>query len=302
VPYWFIHGDLTGVGGHTFWNHGYFYYLDLVLVIVGFLFLFKKKRVVWIFLTSLLLIAPIPAAVNVTSWSYVHRAALMVPIMIIFMGYGAIVSLDYLKGYRVVVAVLGGVYLILIANFLYLYVFRYPIYNSEAFFLSKRILAEYLIRVKQEKPELEIVVVVDEPMAGFEQYLFYADEYNQDSLEEIGETIRTKKFSYKNIRFTNDCLPIEALDKENSLIVLHYNVYCDSSQENLYPDHPLVKERKLLPLEIASVTDGGTIFRIYHDWLCSEYRLPDYPRITTLNDLAIDKQNNEAFCQKWISK
>ena len=297
VPYWFINGDVTGVGGHTLWAHGYFYYLDLVLAVIGFVVLFREKRKIWWLLTGLLLISPLPSAVSSASHSYVHRSSLMVPIIILFIAFGINWVFKSFRYQKWLVAITAFIYLALLVNLAYLYTYQYPVYGAEGFFFSRRVLSEYLKRARKisDRP---IYVFAQEPMAQIEQYIFYTNTLTKQRSKEIATIFKDKNYLIDGIKFDTDCPPAKALE-ENALLI-YENAICHQGEDGLRIEDLVVDASEVKLTAIADLKDAGHVFKIYNDWLCQDVALGTYPIVSSLDEFEIAAMDDRSFCQNWI--
>ena len=97
VNYLFLTGDTLGVEVFSFWYHGLFYYIDLFFILIGFCSMFKKNKKAWLIFTSLVVISPITSSISGSGDSYVLRASLLFPLLIVFAAYGIYYSIIVLK-------------------------------------------------------------------------------------------------------------------------------------------------------------------------------------------------------------
>ena len=295
----FLFGETRGA--FSVWNHGLFYYLDLIFIIIGFLKLFEINKRLWLFLVSLVAIAPLPSALGVDYESYVLRSAWLYPLLTLFAAFG-ISSLTDLFPRRRKLLVLGLIiaYSLSLVNYLYIYFFRYPVYGGEGFFFSGRVLTRYL-SLYQNIPDKKITVVSPDYQGLFKQYLFYSQLYNEENAQRIAGQIRQGKFEWGNITFTNTCLEEGVLKNENDILIYKYDSQCEEELEKLVPSR-LASEEKLASesLSISNLADSGEIYGIVGDSVCSEYELGIYPRAMVMDDFQVENQETEAFCQTWI--
>lgn len=273
----------------SLWHHGLFYYLDIVFLLFGFSVLFKTNRKVWILLTTISLVAPLPAVVSTVGLSYAIRSSLLYPILVVFMAVGIwyILKLKKNKFYKYSVSsLLILIYLILVVNFLNIYFFRHPIFNSEAYGLSGRILTRYIEQAGKYNKE---VVLIDESSSAIlpivKQNLFYTDNYNKSTASDIADLIKNGKKKYKNFKV----IPCEGYQPtRNTIIVTASNSKCDIP--------------KMEKLSIARLSDGGEIYGIYNDSICEKYTLSRYPKDITLDDFKIEQLTESRFCEKFITR
>ena len=282
----FIRGDNLGI--FSLWRIGLFYYTDALLLIIGLFMLYKNHKKLALFLTSLILIAPIPSALSTVDTSYANRSIMLFPLFFILIGYGLSELFIMMQSKRAKItylSLIGILYLFQLGNFLTIYLFENPIYNSEQFVFQYRILSSYLDRAAQSKRN--IMVFTNEPKAVFEQYLFYTNTYNEKTDSMIKHSSTGSTFHYGT-------LTIKACEKtkpsnENTTYIVNY-VSCGKQVAS-----------EAASLTIPQISDGAITNKIYHDSLCSAYEVPLYPSSFTLNDFLVENLSNQKFCQTFIT-
>jgi hypothetical protein len=179
-------------------------------------------------------------------------------------------------------------YLFSIVNFFNIYFNAYPVYGSEGFFLSERVLSRYINLTSENNPEKRIIVSSSEPKLEFQSYLFYTNIYSDSKvIREINSNLRSKNYSYKNVQFIDRCLNNEEL-KAGDLVWIYHNPFQCTKEEK-----PVTR--------IVSLKDAGSVFVIKNDLLCQDIKLNKFSKVENINDFEVEKQNREAFCDKWIS-
>lgn len=269
------------------WNHGVFYYIDAVFILIGLYYLFETQRKFFYLIVGTLLISPIPTLLSTTNVTYSTRSSLALPFLIILVGSGiyAFINIRSLKGYKsYLMLLIAFIYLASLANFMNIYLFRNPIYNSEAFGLSQRILSKYTSLASNYS---EPVIFVEKTSGNaiptvFKQYLFYTNSYNENTYKQVTSNINKGLYAFNNFS-VQDCP-----GKTNSTIVTTPNSKCKIDNVN--------------KLTIAQLSDGGTIYNVQNDKVCSKYALNRYPNRITLDDLNIEGLSEEKFCTTFITK
>ncbi len=280
----FVSGENRGA--YSFWIHGLFYYIDFPLIILGLIGLYTVSKKVWWLVVGIIAISPITSVLSGGEPSYVIRSGLLFPMLAALSGIGIWFLLNQFKKYRILV---GGVILIIylfsVANFLNLYFTRYPIYNSEGFYFSNKILSRY-IDLNLDKEEITpIIISVVEPRILFEKFLFYNNLYTKESAGNLNQKIAQKDFSYKNIRFISKCSQDVATG--SAILVYEAKMEC---------------EKEVQPTtRILSPSDAGSLFIIKNDKLCTHYNLSRYPRINSIFEFDVNNLDPENFCKTWIS-
>jgi hypothetical protein len=284
---------LNGESRSTFslWYHGYFYYLDFFFIIVGFCVLFAKRKLLWFLLSGLILIAPIPTVTsNVPTGFAALRASLIYPLLIILTGVGIsyVVFISKKKLYVItILLILIVVYGVQLLNFINIYFFRNPIYNSEAYSFSSRIISRY-IQLANEHGR-KIIVISDNPKGNFFHYIFDASIYNQDTAGRIKNLIQEDRYEYDNATFAQCSDAIEV--STNTTIIIDANRECERFTLNNFKNN----------LNIAQLSDGGAIFRIMNDAVCKQYPLSRFPYDFSFSDFAVERLSEKRFCEKFIT-
>lgn len=288
--YLLIHGTVAGEKPQlSFWFHGYFYYLDIFFLILGFCILFTKNKRLWILLLGLILIAPIPSITFSSQYpSYVLRSSLLFPIFMILIGLG-ISYFIFLKKHWIYILfvslLLFGLYAVQFLNFANIYFFRIPIYNSEAFNFSSRVISRY-ISLSTNPSGGSIVVISPEAGSLFENYLLYTNSYDRKSARQIAQLFREKKYELGNVKFVTPC-PQNIESLKDKTIIVTQDINCNLT----YSSH----------LTIQHPSDAHTLFKILNDKLCSKYQLSSYPNDISFSDFSVEKLPEGRFCEKFIT-
>ena len=284
---------LNGEERSTFslWYHGYFYYLDFFFIIIGFCLLYAVKRPLWFLLSGFILIAPIATvASNVETGFAALRASLLFPFFIMLTGLG-ISHIIYTPKHKIYTllacVVLFIAYGIHVVNFSTIYFFRNPLYNSEAYNLSSRLISRY-IKLADAHDRI-VMVISDNPGNEFLHYLFDNNLYNRNTAATIRELMRQKKYEYHNAIFTH-CSDDLDLSTNNTIIG-------KVTKQCLSVDFGIAKDN----LTISNLSDGGGIYRIVHDTMCVNYALVTYPYGFSLSDFAVEQVPEQRFCEKFIA-
>lgn len=280
----FVSGENRGA--YSFWIHGLFYYIDFPLIILGLVGLYVTSRRGWWLIMGILAISPLTSALSGGEQSFVIRSGLVFPLLASLSGIGIWFLLNQFKRYRVFA---GGmvliIYLFLVASFLNLYFTRYPIYNSEGFFFSNKVLSRYIDLNLGKEEAIPIIISVVEPRILFEKFLFYSNLYTKETAGYLNQKIAQKDFSYKKIRFIDKC----SQDVATGSATLIYEAKMEC-------------EKEIQPTtRILSPADAGSLFIIKNDKLCMPYNLSRYPRVNIVYELDVNKLTSESFCKTWIS-
>lgn len=275
----FINGEFRAA--FSLQQHGNFYFLDFVFLIIGISYLYSKDKRLWAFVLAWIAIAPLTSAQSTIEYSYTQRAALMYPFLILLVSLGMYCAVVQAKTKGLRLAVIAGlvvVYALLFSNMLYLYFFRVPVYASEGWFFQDRVLSNYI-----QRDNKKTIVVTFEPKIIFEEYLYYSGQYTHDNIAQINSNLDQKKYEFGNIVFSGDC-PQETDD----LLIVDPLTRC----------HPDIAN----PLRITRFKDVYENYLIYNDTLCKDFELSNYVSPEAFKNFSVEKQTPQKFCQSWVTK
>ena len=278
------HLFLTGesVARYSTWRHGVFYYIDVIFLFLGFAALLKKKKSIVLLFVALLLVALLPALLSSVDRSYGIRAALVFPLLFIVAALGLAEFGIYIKNKLVWIGI-GVIYCLSILNYFNIYLFENPIYNAEAFAISERILSRYVDLAS--KSDQQVVILAEGEGALFKQYLFYTNGYSSKTKDEIRSIYNNGEFKLNNVYYAGCNTDVDI--PENSVVITFARKECGNLPEG---DH----------LSISQLSDGGEVYRIYNDNICSKYPLSRSPSNFSLGDFMMENLDEQHFCQKYI--
>lgn len=285
----FLHGDEKST--FSIWEHGNFYYLDAVFILLGVIALFSKQKKVLTFFVLAIIIATLPSVFSSVGKAYGTRSALAFPFLLIFAAYGIwfLINLYKNKIYKyTVVLFLFLAYSLLLSNFLYIYLFRNPVYNSEGFSFSKRILSKYIDLATDKNSD--ILVISDAQgltTPVFKNYIFYSNGYTKENSGQIASLIQKNSKQYKNLRITN--CPDE-MPAAKTVVIAPFDSNCN------------ILKKISKDSSIAKLSDGYAIYNIFNDRVCNSYSLNRYPAGITFEDLKVEGQKEKDFCGNFITR
>lgn len=269
-------------------GHGFFYYIDAIFLLTGIYFIFTKNKQFLLLLGALLIIAPIPSVLNISGTSYSVRSAFLFPLLVMIAGIG-FAAIWYWKintvtrrNLRLLLVCLYG---ISVMQFFYVYLFRFPVYNSEASFFTERELAHYISLSKNK-----VVVAVTDPKLVFKQYLFYTNSYNRQTAYTLGEKFRAISYNNAQVSFVS-CAEVKQILPDTTYVIFTdiNNKVCKQLNEKMKNG-----------IAIARLSDSGSVYNIYNDRVCNTYDLPHYISGVSLSDLRVDHAPAQDFCRKFI--
>lgn len=276
----FIYGDST----FSLRYHGAFYYFDLLFIFSGIYYLLRFKKKLFFLLTGIILISPISSAIETVTQTYMLRSAMLLPVLLILIGTGIWFLSKYIsKKYMFLFfGLITVIYAISFINFANVYFLRNPIYNSERFAFSNRIVARYLYFAQKENQQT-FVLADDSSHNLFKQVTFYNNELNNMNAVEFSKKYRMGVLQFKDVRFGNCGSKFDT----NKTII----------------EEPTCKNIKKYfnKLTVPLLADGGTVYYIYNDTICSKYKLNRFPQNITLNDLDVESLSEKTFCQVYIT-
>ncbi len=281
----FLNGDTRSA--FSVWTHGYFYIIDIFFLLFGFAVMFHAHKKQLLFLLGIILLSPIPTVLSTVGVSYPIRSSLLFPALLLIIGYGISACTDYLKTKKVffpVTFLIVLVYLFSVAHFLFIYIFRNPVANSEGFDFSSRIVSSYLLRSGAKTP---ITVFTGSPKTLYKQYIFYANIYDADTISSLADASNDTVFSSTTVTF-KACTQFDRKDISGTYIV-EPSLACESIP------------RKDIKIEIAQLADAGTIYRIYNDRLCNASQRLPYPKLNSLHDVSVETLTDSEFCSLYIT-
>lgn len=280
----FLNGDPAFTG--SLWIHGYFYYFDLLLIILGVVFLYTNYRHFLFFISSFILLSPIPEAIRSDSIpAYVFHSSLQYPFLFILIGAGAFYILKLLPK-KIFKTAFVFLYLLSFLNFLNIYFLKSPVYQPESFVFSRRIISRYLALENQNKRE--VYFLTQEPEFMFRTFLFYNNFLTRKNFQSIQTEYSNSGnfFTFQQIHFTNDknLLP----SGTNYTLIFDTNNYTFNDSEN--------------KLYVSRISDAGKIFSIYRGISCQNSQLENFVHNINFNDLKIEKMDENYFCSKFITQ
>lgn len=274
----FIRGDNRAT--YTFSDHGLFYYIDIFLISSGTIYLVFKKKKTMVLLVAIILISPLPTALNIVETSVFNRSFMMLPIICLISGLG-LYSLANIKNKKVIFVIIP-VYFLSVVNFLHFYFFRFPILQQENHYLSEKLLSNYIDRNKDK----QVVVYNGEHRSMAMNYTFFSITNSKENIKQMASQYmyEDRAFKINNAYFTNNC----ELQIDGAIIVVHKDSECG-------------KKMLKSPIVIQNQMDSGGIFFIDRDTLCDLMLLTPYRRSSLLSDYYFFEMSDSEFCNRWFN-
>lgn len=285
--YLFLYGDPKFL--FSVFDHGVFYLYEMLFLLIGACVFYRSQKTRFLFLLAIIAITPLPSAFSTVGSSYTIRSFLLHPILLIFIAAGIIAAVESIKMLNLQKMVVAGMillYIVSITNFMYIYILRNPIHNSESFNFSSRLLSNYVKR-EAKINNSNIFVLTGSPQIAYRHFVFYANLYNKNFIDEVKKAYSTNKFSYKNIHFIS-CKEILKF-KGDEVLVFDPGQKC------------IKKDAQPQNISITQLSDGGEIYRVANGNICSGVELNRFPQNVKFDDFFVEKLQDEKFCQKFIS-
>jgi 4-amino-4-deoxy-L-arabinose transferase-like glycosyltransferase len=282
INYLFITGDQF----YSLLRHGLFYVLDALFLLLGFVYVYAKRKSSFLLLFSLVLVGVLPQLVHSNSTdNFSIHLSLSLAVFPIIIGIGIWETIKLIKNkwyFRFSTLTIGVAYLFLILNFVNIYFYQFPLRGYFDFHV--RLLSKYSALASAEGKE----VTIYSPSAPdiFKKYIFYTNSYNKDTYLAVRKNYKSENFKFQNINFLGCDRTID-VNKNKNLIIYDFN--CGS----------LVDETK--HLAIPRLLDGGQSYQIYNDTTCSKFNLKRYPEGLKIDDFAIESLSTQRFCETFIT-
>jgi len=277
----FISGDTRAI--YRFEEHGLFYLIDIPLIILGILEIYKRKKNAFHFLIALLIIAPLPTALSKVETSVIHRSFFLLPILTIFSAYGLDKLLKSKKLKSLLAPSLIVLLLIQVLYFYHFYFFRLPVLGQEKYWLSESVLNKYL-----NYSDSKAVFVSPAARSSFLRFILLSDNKTQKEFLKkdypYRENETEREYQFKNITFTHNCP--EKLD-DKIIYAISYINNCKIDEKPSF----LIQDQR----------DAGTLISIYNSKICQGISKDTYRRFHLRRYYSLEKMNYEDFCSNWIN-
>ncbi len=271
----FISGDPRAT--YAFGEHGLLSYYDIFLIPLGFIYLFYSSRKIFYLITSLILIAPLPTAINIVENSVINRSFMLEPMLMILSGLGVYKAYTFFTkkfSQKTSLFLIYFFILIFFGNFLYFYFFRFPVLSPEGNFFSERLIGKYVDLNYKKNINLEIYTTL--PQTVFNEILFF-------NFKNFHSALLAPLHKYNTFAGCPKAQP-------QGVWVLDSRLNCGNNEKN--------KGR----LAIKNAKDAGILYYIYNDQICQGKATTTYRGIHLIYDYAIDQLSLEQFCSSWVFK
>jgi hypothetical protein len=268
----------------------------MVSTLIGLILHWKMNRRHPFFPVFWLLLLVSPVASVLSGYQAIFRSALTYTLILLGAGWGFgsyFTSLKDRNRQVLVILLVGGLLVVEAAWFGLQYFSRYPLLTAENHYLHERVVARYA-------RDLDQPVTI---YSGDNLYsLARAVVYYQGLMGELTQVERgqfaspdKKSFTIGNISLTSKCP--ESLDPD-MIQVIGFGRWrdCELDQTDWTTD-----EEGLLT-QLASPLDNGTYYILVDDQYCQGEESRRHVRLTSLNELNLEKLDRQQFCQTWVIK
>lgn len=284
LNYLFLYGDYFFSLG----KHGIMYLLDPLFLFVGAVVLWLTKRKLFWFLITLYVITILPQIVHSSSienGNFSPHTTLLPPFLIIMIAVGIWQTIVFVKKKQTILGIgIIGSYIILLGNFINIYFFQLPLQHNFYNF-PDRLLSQYISLAKST--EKSILIYTPDPRGKFQEYLFYTNTYNKDSVHLVTTALQNRKYKLGKVSFVSCDKGITTVNTK-AIVVTH--IECDMAIPGGMHSIP-------------ELSDSGAVYKISNDSVCSKYNLKSY--ITgsrfTLSDFNLDQMATSQFCETFIT-
>lgn len=264
-------------------RHSFFYAIDFFLLALGTIVLFAKKRLTAAVLLIFICIGTLPQLFHKNLGDFSIHLTLMFPFMVILIGAGIRETVQAASG-RLRIAVLTVVLVLYgasVGNFAFMYFYQYPLIGSSDF--PMRVLTKYLGFASQTNAP--VTVYSNRGGDLFKKYLFYANALNRQTMPTISHIDTRSPFTFNTIRFTDCDTGIKTAASGMMIFDTTCGMHIEGSE-----------------LSITKLLDGGKIYNIHNDAVCSRYSLNTYPQGIQISDFAVEQLSQKQFCETLITR
>lgn len=209
--YLFLDQEASGI--YSIWGRGEMYIFELPLFIIGFLYLFTKKRKEFYLVLFLLLVSPLPSALGIGTPTWTSRSAFMVFWLYVFVGAGIYYLLTFKirQNYRyLILVVILFIYAYSVLGYVFQYYYDWSRINSKYFSVTTKDLVNTTNKYTKEGKK---VIISGARPVDFLHFAFY----NKMDPETVQSKINKFPIEFDNVTLTQGCL-INSLDDPYKLI------------------------------------------------------------------------------------
>lgn len=218
LQYLFLDQEASGI--FSLWFRGQLYYIELPLIIMGFLYLFQRRKRESILLLLFLLIGPIPSGLGAEPLTYTIRSSFMLLPLMIFSGSG-IYAISYFVVHKTLqkelYILLILFYTYFIGGYLTQYYFEWSLYGAKYYNVITKDGVQFALKKKNEGRNTFFARVSTMTLL---HYAFYA-KLSPKEIQRVRKTM-TLPVVIDTIHFQQKCFVFKK-DK-NGAVALSQNV------------------------------------------------------------------------------
>lgn len=278
VSYLFVTGD----NFFGLWRHGLFYVLDALFLLMGIYFLVRKEKPLAYFFVAAILIGLIPQIFHKVGDPFTPHITFIFPFVLMVVAYGVVETSAMVKRKKSCLIGFLAMYGILAANFVFMYFTNFPIQAESD--LQVRVLSRYIVFAKKQNER--VVIYSSRSNDLLRKHIFYASLYVPETVAVLRRELTAREPQVDNVSFRSCNEKVNPAKTKEILVTM-------TSCKQGYPT--------LSHVTIGQLVDGGAVFNIYNDKVCSGISLKRYPSDITFRDLGVEKLSKEDFCKTFVT-
>jgi hypothetical protein len=270
------------------WSKGVFHLIDLPLILLGSWVALRNKK--WrqqaLLIGMMILIAPLPLAVNSKDTWMFFRASFLFPWGIIL----ASVGMWYIwqKKIWVLTGATTFVYVLFLSGFLFEYFSQYPIYGTTDRYFSERVMSRYVKEAALQGKQVQ--VFAEEPYYTYTMFIALANQTNKQNLPQIQQSYQAEQYKLNAVTVDSKCFSPSSLNGAIAVVDARIPV-CDGES---------IQDISQGAIMIPSLIDSGAQFKIFNDSICTQYGLPNFSHVTT-NVFDVENLKQDEFCRSFLA-
>ncbi len=203
-PYFlFVKGDPDPLYGTNYF--GLFYIFDMIFLLLGIIFFRRvlgKNTIAALPFVLLLFTAPLIVGLMLDPAAISLRSFLSITGYVFFISCGVyLTSSFYLKNEKIIIGVVGAIYLISFLYFFFLYQTTIKFSSGDQWHMYEKVLINKLAEMNYKRKNQKVIVYVNEPRPTLLQYLYY-EEKNPYVIKKL---ITGNNDTIGNIQFSHLC-------------------------------------------------------------------------------------------------
>jgi hypothetical protein len=148
-------------------------------------------------------------------------------------------------------------------------------------------LSRYIQLTTGEDPSTKIYVYSSEPKITYEEFLFFTNNYNNNSAKIINNRLNSGVYLFENVLFLAECPPVSSLDT-NTIQIIDPLLGCNIDKKST--------------LRITRFQDVLEKYLIKGDFICGKFQLNTYVTPKAFENFNVGNEDSETFFRNWITK